>query len=53
MGLVALFSTGAGLMYGAWVDGVDPVWIAVLGWPSSWLAGGTARLARQRRTAPA
>ncbi|MCC7218231.1 MAG: permease [Burkholderiales bacterium] len=28
VGLVALFSTVAGLLYGAWVDGVDPAWIA-------------------------
>jgi hypothetical protein len=28
VGLVALFSTVAGLVYGAWVDGVNPAWIA-------------------------
>jgi hypothetical protein len=27
VGLVAVFSILAGLVYGAWVDGVDPVWI--------------------------
>jgi uncharacterized membrane protein YraQ (UPF0718 family) len=28
VGLVAIFSTVAGLLYGAWVDGVNPAWIA-------------------------
>ena len=28
VGLVALFSVVAGLLYGAWVDGVNPAWIA-------------------------
>jgi len=28
VGLVAVFSVTAGLLYGAWVDGVNPVWIA-------------------------
>jgi uncharacterized membrane protein YraQ (UPF0718 family) len=28
VGLVAVFSVGAGLVYGAWVDGVNPAWIA-------------------------
>jgi uncharacterized protein len=28
VGLVALFSVVAGLLYGAWVDGVNPGWIA-------------------------
>jgi uncharacterized membrane protein YraQ (UPF0718 family) len=29
VGLVAVFSIMAGLLYGAWVDGVNPAWIAV------------------------
>ena len=29
VGLVALFSITAGLLYGAWVDGVNPAWIAL------------------------
>ena len=29
IGLVAVFSTAAGLLYGAWVDGMNPVWIAI------------------------
>jgi len=29
VGLVAVFSITAGLVYGAWVDGVNPAWIAV------------------------
>jgi len=29
VGLVAVFSIIAGLLYGAWVDGVNPVWIAI------------------------
>jgi len=29
VGLVAVFSVLAGLIYGAWVDGVNPVWLAV------------------------
>jgi len=29
VGLVALFSIVAGLLYGAWVDGVNPAWIGV------------------------
>jgi len=29
VGLVAMFSTIAGLLYGAWVDGVNPAWIAI------------------------
>lgn len=29
VGLVAVFSTTAGLVYGAWVDGVNPGWIAL------------------------
>jgi uncharacterized membrane protein YraQ (UPF0718 family) len=29
VGLVALFSTAAGFVYGAWVDGVSIVWIAL------------------------
>ncbi len=29
VGLVAVFSIMAGLLYGAWVDGVNPVWIAI------------------------
>jgi hypothetical protein len=28
VGLVAVFSVVAGLLYGAWVDGVNPAWIA-------------------------
>jgi hypothetical protein len=27
--LVAVFSIAAGLLYGAWVDGVNPAWIAL------------------------
>ena len=27
VGLVAVFSVVAGLLYGAWVDGVNPAWI--------------------------
>ena len=26
---MAVFSIAAGLLYGAWVDGVNPAWIAV------------------------
>lgn len=29
VGLVALFSIAAGLLFGAWVDGVNPAWIAL------------------------
>ena len=29
VGLVAVFSTVAGMLYGAWVDGVNPAWIAL------------------------
>jgi len=29
VGLVAVFSIAAGLLYGAWVDGVNPTWIAI------------------------
>ncbi len=29
VGLVAVFSIVAGLVYGAWVDGVNPAWIAI------------------------
>jgi hypothetical protein len=29
VGLVAVFSIVAGLLYGAWVDGVNPAWIAI------------------------
>jgi len=29
VGLVAVFSVMAGLLYGAWVDGVNPAWIAI------------------------
>ena len=29
VGLVAVFSIVAGLLYGAWVDGVNPAWIAL------------------------
>jgi hypothetical protein len=29
VGLVAVFSIIAGLLYGAWVDGVNPAWIAI------------------------
>jgi len=53
VGLVALFSIAAGLLFGAWVDGVNPAWIA-LG-----LAGFVALLAlalvwlRSRRRAQA
>ena len=28
VGLVAVFSVSAGLLYGAWVDGVGPLWVA-------------------------
>jgi hypothetical protein len=53
VGLVALFSIAAGLVFGAWADGVSLAWIA-LG-----LAGFMAVLAaaliwlRSRRRAPA
>ena len=48
VGLVAVFSIAAGLLFGAWVDGVNPAWIAlglagfvallgaVLAWLRSW-----------------
>jgi uncharacterized membrane protein YraQ (UPF0718 family) len=29
VGLVALFSSVAGLVYGAWVDGANPLWLAI------------------------
>jgi hypothetical protein len=29
VGLVAVFSTVAGLLYGAWVDGANAAWIAI------------------------
>lgn len=29
VGLVAVFSVTAGLLYGAWVDGVNPAWLAL------------------------
>jgi len=29
VGLVAVFSTVAGLLYGAWIDGVSPAWIGI------------------------
>jgi hypothetical protein len=47
VGLVALFSMAAGLLFGAWVDGVSPAWIALglagfvamLGFALAWLRG--------------
>ena len=52
--LVALFSVVAGLLYGAWVDGVNPGWIAagllafmgVLAALFRWMLGRRAGLAR-------
>jgi uncharacterized membrane protein YraQ (UPF0718 family) len=29
VGLVAVFSIAAGLLYGAWVDGMNPAWVAI------------------------
>ncbi|MBL8340420.1 MAG: permease [Rubrivivax sp.] len=53
VGLVALFSVVAGLLYGAWVDGVNPGWIAggLLAFMGSLAALLTWMLAR--RAAPA
>lgn len=53
VGLVAVFSIAAGLLYGAWVDGVSPVWLALglLGFVGS-LAALLAWMLR-RRAAPA
>jgi hypothetical protein len=52
--LVALFSVVAGLLYGAWVDGVNPGWIAAgllaftgaLAAMLSWMLGRRAAPAR-------
>ena len=48
VGLVALFSAGAGLTYGAWVDGTSPLVLAL--WLTAFLTllAGLLRLARQR-----
>lgn len=54
VGLVALFSVVAGLLYGAWVDGVNPGWIAAgliafMGTLAAWLAGMLRRRATPAR----
>ena len=45
VGLVAVFSIVAGLLYGAWVDGVNPAWIAIGLAAFVGCAGGAAGLA--------
>ncbi len=50
--LVALFSICAGLLYGAWVDGVRPVWLALgLAAFAAVLAGGLGWLHHHRQGA--
>jgi uncharacterized membrane protein YraQ (UPF0718 family) len=50
--LVALFSICAGLLYGAWVDGVRPVWLALgLAAFAAVLAGGLGLLHHHRQGA--
>jgi uncharacterized membrane protein YraQ (UPF0718 family) len=53
VGWVAVFSVAAGLLYGAWVDGVNPGWIVagLLAFTGTLAAGLTWTLAR--RAAPA
>lgn len=56
VGLVALFSVLAGLLYGAWVDGVNPAWIALglaafmgtLAALLAWMLGRRASVAQAR-----
>jgi uncharacterized membrane protein YraQ (UPF0718 family) len=57
VGLVAVFSIVAGLLYGAWVDGVNPVWIAIglvgfLGSLAALLAGTLGRRAPPAQVRP-
>jgi uncharacterized protein len=53
VGLVALFSTAAGLAYGAWVDGMDRAWIVgSLGLAMAMLVL-TLRWLLERRASPA
>jgi len=50
VGLVAAFSICAGLLYGAWVDGVNPVWLALgLAAFAALLAATLAGLRRRQR----
>jgi len=54
VGLVAVFSIVAGLVYGAWVDGVNPAWLAVgLAAFVGALAAVTSKLLGRRRAVPA
>ena len=54
VGLVAVFSIVAGLVYGAWVDGVNPAWIALgLAAFVGSLAAVTGWLLGRRRAVPA
>jgi hypothetical protein len=53
VGLVALFSICAGLLYGAWVDGVNPVWLALgLAAFATVLAATLAGLRRRQQRSP-
>lgn len=60
VGLVAAFSIVAGLLYGAWVDGVNPAWIAIglaaflgsLAGLLAWMLGRRATPARARPLCP-
>jgi uncharacterized protein len=52
VGLVAVFSMTAGMLYGAWVDGVNVAWIALgLAAFAAVLAGALARLSGWRARA--
>jgi uncharacterized membrane protein YraQ (UPF0718 family) len=52
VGLVAVFSITAGLLYGAWVDGVGPLWLALgLAGFAAGLAAALAWLHRRRQNA--
>ncbi|MGZ8387187.1 MAG: hypothetical protein ACXW3R_02935 [Rhodoplanes sp.] len=52
VGLVAVFSITAGLLYGAWVDGVGPLWLALgLAGFAAGLAAALAWLHRLRQNA--
>ncbi len=52
VGLVAGFSICAGLLYGAWVDGVNPLWLALgLAAFAALLAAALAGLHRRQRRA--
>jgi hypothetical protein len=55
VGLVAVFSVAAGLVFGAWVDGVSPWWLALgLAAFGAVLAGALAWLnSRRAEAAPA